>query len=153
MLPFLSARLCHACGRPLQNEVVVGSEAGPIQHKRSRVGHLRQEPSKISHRDAYEKTSTSNVGKHIAVCTKPLARRTLRVMSLGCWFANELARCCDYVLLCNRGVSPNGSHFLRTQRRKSECVIIKKNAIEKPNKNVNGRARRKRQRLTANGSI
>jgi hypothetical protein len=29
------------------------------------------------------------------VGTKPLARQTLRVMSLGCWSANELARSWD----------------------------------------------------------
>ncbi len=41
------------------------------------------------------------------VRTKPLARRTLRVTSLRCWSANELARCCDssYYLIatCSKG--------------------------------------------------
>src|SRR5437016_3100859 len=49
------------------------------------------------------------------LCTKPLARRTLRVMSLGCWSPNELARCCDtsYHLIA---ACPIAS-FLETQRQ------------------------------------
>jgi hypothetical protein len=37
----------------------------------------------------------ATIRKPFAVSTKPLARRTLRVMSLRCWSANELAHCCD----------------------------------------------------------
>jgi hypothetical protein len=42
---------------------------------------------------------------------------------------------------------------VRFGTHRSECAIIKKNAIENPISHVSGRIRRKRQRLTANGSI
>jgi hypothetical protein len=70
------------------------------------------------------------ITKRCAVSTKPLARRTLRVTSLRCSSANELARCCDssYHRIA---AGPSGFTSWDASGR-PESVIIKKNTIEIP---------------------
>ena len=73
---------------------------------------------------------SGSVDLSLAVSTKPLAPRTLRVTLLRCSSANDLACYCDFVLLSNRSV-PQRLHFVRHNDR-CECLIIKKNTIEIP---------------------